>query len=168
MCKTKKTSCWRKTLSAGDIVSFAFPSSERLAEMEKARPSLVLAVDRQDDETMVTVAYGTSSRTRSNTGFELHVRTPEDVAAAGLHKPTRFIGARTVTVPLPSSRFVECAGGTVVLGRVPPQLRLRLEQVARLASQSGSASRRRGCRTPHGRRHRSPPRPERTDPRSAG
>jgi hypothetical protein len=151
---TDTTSFWRDSLLAGDIVSFVFPSSEGDAELEKARPSLILAIDRDGEEPMATVAYGTSSRTRSNTGLELHVRKSEDINATGLHKRTRFVGARTATVPLSSMRFVECAAGTAVLGRLPEPLLPRLAQVVagldRLEDKAGRG--RRGCRSPWGRR----------------
>lgn len=150
---TDTTSSWRDRLLAGDIVSFVFPSSEGDAELEKARPSLVLAIDRDGEEPMATVAYGTSRRTRSNTGLELHVRKPEDIAAAGLHKRTRFVGTRTATVPLSSMRFVECAAGTSVLGRLPAPLVPRLAKVvAGLDRLEETARENRGRRSPWGRR----------------
>lgn len=150
---TDTTSSWRDRLLAGDIVSFVFPSSEGDAELEKARPSLVLTVDRDGEEPMVTVAYGTSSRSRSNTGLELHVRKLEDIEAAGLHKRTRFVGARTATVPLSSMRFVECADGTAVLGLLPTPLLARLAQVVEgLDRLEDKARGGRGCRSPWGRR----------------
>ncbi len=102
---------------------------------------------------MVTIAYGTSRRTRSNTGLEFHVRKADDIKAAGLHKQTRFVGARTVTVPLSSVRFVECAAGTAVLGRLPQSLHPRLAQVvAGLDRREDRARQSRERRSPWGRR----------------
>lgn len=58
MFMTDPMTSWRDRLLAGDIVSFVFPSSEGRAKLEKARPSLVLSIDRTAKETMVTIAYG--------------------------------------------------------------------------------------------------------------
>lgn len=153
---TDTFSSWRDNLLAGDVVSFVFPSSEGDAELEKARPSLVLAVDRVGEEPIALIAYGTSSRTRSNTGLELHVRKSDDIKTAGLHKQTRFVGARTVTAPLSSPRFAECAKGTAVLGRLPAPLHQRVAQVVAVLDRLEEQARRgRGRRSPWGRR-RSP------------
>lgn len=130
MNMTTQTAAWRQTLSAGHIVSFAFPSAENDDALEKTRPALILSVDRSGPEPLATVAYGTSRRTDANTGLELHVRTPADIAAAGLHRRTQFIGARTTTVPLTSARFVTSRAGTAVLGALPDHLQARLAHVA--------------------------------------
>jgi hypothetical protein len=130
MTLTPQIPAWQQTLCAGHIVSFAFPSAENDDAMEKNRPALILSIDRSGPEPLATVAYGTSRRTQSNTGLELHVRTREDIMAAGLRKRTRFIGARTTTVPLTSARFVTCRAGTAVLGTLPDHLQARLEHVA--------------------------------------
>ncbi len=130
MNMTTQTAAWRQALSAGHIVSFTFPCAEGDDKLEKNRPALILSVDRFGPEPLVTVAYGTSRRTDANTGLELHVRTPADIAAAGLHRRTRFIGARTTTVPLTSVRFVTCRAGTAVLGALPDHLQARLAHVA--------------------------------------
>jgi hypothetical protein len=79
---------------------------------------------------MATVAYGTSRRTDANKGLELHVRKPADLAVAGLHRKTRFVGARTTTVALSCVRFVPCHSGTPVLGYLAEHLHCRLKQVA--------------------------------------
>ncbi len=51
------------------------------------------------------IAYGTTSRRRSNVGEEIHVRKREAFTAAGLNEPTRFIGGRRILVPLTHSGF---------------------------------------------------------------
>ena len=127
---TIQTADWRETLAAGQIVSFIFPSAEGAHKLEKNRPALILSVDRSGPEALATVAYGTSRRTDANTGLELHVRTAVDIAVSGLHRKTRFIGARTTIVPLTSDRFVACRAGTAVLGSLPERLHDRLAQVA--------------------------------------
>ncbi len=118
---------WRESLEAGDIVAFSFPSAESDPRLEKARPCLILEVDRDRAEALV--AYGTAAWTRANKGLELHVTKPEDIKVAALRRPTRFVGARTTRVPLTSSRFVECAEGTAILGRLPSSFHARLERI---------------------------------------
>ena len=130
MTLTTQTVDWRETLAAGQIVSFVFPSAEGAHNLEKNRPALILSVDRSGPEALATVAYGTSRRTDANTGLELHVRSTVDMAMAGLHRRTRFVGARTTIVPLTSARFVTCRAGTAVLGSLPERLHDRLAQVA--------------------------------------
>ena len=65
------------------------------------------------------LAYGTTSRRRSNVGHEVHVRHRADYLAAGLNEPTRFVDARRVLVPLNHRGFEICgATGAPVLGRL--------------------------------------------------
>ena len=130
MTLTTQTAAWRQTLSAGHVVSFTFPCAEGDDSLEKNRPALILAVDRSGPKPMATVAYGTSRRTDANTGLELHVRRLADLAAAGLHRRTRFVGARTAIVPLTSPRFVTCRAGTAIFGALPAHLHPRLADVA--------------------------------------
>lgn len=60
---------WRDALEPGDIVAFAFPTTEPNATHEKHRPALVLAIDRSGDVAEAIVVYGTASMTRANTGI---------------------------------------------------------------------------------------------------
>lgn len=116
--------------NVGDIISFRFPSSEQDDQLEKKRPCLVVDTD---DETML-VAYGTSSRSRSNRGNEVSVRSRTDRAFCQLKRTTRFVGNRTVRVPLDSVRLARNKKGVSKIGRLPERLMPRLEHVrARLA-----------------------------------
>ena len=114
------TDAWRDHVSYGDIVSFRFPlAEENSTERPKARPCLILDTEVQVGQRYALIAYGTTSRRRSNIGHEVHVRCRSDYIAAGLDEPTRFIGARRLLVPLKHSGFVVCrATGSAVLGRL--------------------------------------------------
>ena len=114
------TEAWRDHVSCGDIVSFRFPLAEKDAEgRPKARPCLILDIEEKGGQRYALIAYGTASRRRSNVGYEVHVRRRTDYIAAGLDKPTRFVGARRVLVPLTHSGFIVCgATGSAVLGRL--------------------------------------------------
>lgn len=50
---------WRDTLAPGDIVAFAFPTTD--AAQEKHRPALVLAIDRSGAVAEAVVVYGTAA-----------------------------------------------------------------------------------------------------------
>lgn len=114
------TDVWRDHVSHGDVVSFHFPLAEEGAtERPKARPCLILDIEEKGGERFALIAYGTTSRGRSNIGYEVHVRRRAEVMAAGLHEPTRFVGARRLLVPLTHTGFVmRGATGTAVLGRL--------------------------------------------------
>jgi hypothetical protein len=91
---------------------------------------LVLEVRVIEGRRCARLAYGTSVRSRANRGREVHVRRPEGMAQAGLHRPTRFVGTRCVTVPLDDPRFVVSAQtGSPVLGRLDADLRARMTEV---------------------------------------
>lgn len=122
---TDQSTTWRDTLAAGDIVAFVFPCPDD-PSAEKSRPCLVLEIDRANGEAVVV--YGTSRWTGANRGQELHV-TGEAARSSSLDKPTRFVGARRVRVPLGSPRFVECRAGTAILGRLTESLRPRLDRM---------------------------------------
>ncbi|MBR9765791.1 MAG: hypothetical protein GYB53_20300 [Rhodobacteraceae bacterium] len=104
-------------IRSGDIVSFRFPYSEGMAPY--ARPCLVL--DTTGDEFLL--AYGTSSRERSNTGFE--IRLNAEFAKCGLDRPSRFVLARRIRVARRDPRFETNASSTAVLGQLTEPLRLR-------------------------------------------
>ncbi|WP_088636351.1 hypothetical protein [Phaeobacter sp. 22II1-1F12B] len=101
----------------GDIVSFRFPYSEGMTLY--ARPCLVL--DATEDELLL--AYGTSSRERANTGFE--IRLNAEFAACGLNRASRFVLARRIRVARSDPRLETNASGSPVLGRLTEALRLR-------------------------------------------
>src|SRR6056297_1555879 len=114
------TAAWQDHLSYGDIVSFRFPLAEEgHTGRPKARPCLVLEIETHGGERYALLAYGTTSRRRSNIGYEVHVRRKVDYLSAGLNEPTRFVGARRLLVPFDHSGFVICrATGAPVLGRL--------------------------------------------------
>ncbi len=114
------TLAWRDHVSYGDIVSFRFPLAEEgSARQPKARPCLILDIEMRGDQLYALLAYGTTSRRRSNVGYEIHVRRRADYLSAGLNEPTRFVGARRLLVPLIHSGFATCrAAGSAVIGRL--------------------------------------------------
>ncbi|MBJ3764373.1 hypothetical protein ILP92_16655 [Maribius pontilimi] len=114
------TAAWQDHLSYGDIVSFRFPLAEGgHVGRPKARPCLVLDIEERGGQRYALLAYGTTSRRRSNIGYEVHVRRQTDYLLAGLNESTRFVGARRLLVSLNHSGFVICgATGAPVLGRL--------------------------------------------------
>ena len=130
-CPPCPSTPWHARLAPGDVVSFRFPVADpgRGARVKK-RPCLVLEVRVVEGRRHALLAYGTSVRSRANRGREIRVRRPEGLAQAGLHRPTRFVGARSVTVPLDDPRFVVSAQtGSPVLGRLDADLRARMAEV---------------------------------------
>jgi hypothetical protein len=114
------TDAWRDDLSQGKIVLFRFPLSEGGDDTEiKARPCLVLDIETIVGVRYAVIAYGTTSRRKSNVGEEIHVCKRAAYMAAGLNEPTRFVGARRILVPLTHTGFVDVANtGSPVLGRL--------------------------------------------------
>lgn len=123
---------WQAQLRAGDIVTFKFPLAERSHRLGKTRPCLVLAVADHAGVPHALVAYGTSADTPANRGHDLSIDTPDAMAAAGLHRPTRFVGARRVLVPLTSEQFRPRAEtGSPLLGHLATDDRRALLDVLR-------------------------------------
>ena len=116
----KMTPAWQDHVTHGDIVSFHFPFAEDISiGQPKARPCLILDIELIGGQRYALIAYGTTSHRRSNVGHEVHVRRRAEYLSAGLDKPTRFVGARRVLVPLTHSGFAICsATGSAVLGRL--------------------------------------------------
>ena len=123
-----KPSTWRDQLRPGDIVVFRFPCSDDCAT-EKARPCLVIGVDARAGT--AEIVYGTSRWTDANRGQELHVTARTALAEASLDRPTRFVGTRRTQVELTSPRFVECRGGTAIVGRLGGQFAQDLDRLRR-------------------------------------
>ncbi|WP_295046796.1 hypothetical protein [uncultured Paracoccus sp.] len=116
---TSTTSCnWASSLRPGMILSFRFPLGEGEGETPKARPCLVLAVMEDPHDQRITLAYATSADTPANRGVDLDLSDPRDCQAAGLHRPTRWVLARRVTVPSSDKGFV-LRRGSPVIGTVP-------------------------------------------------
>ncbi|TDL83492.1 hypothetical protein [Meridianimarinicoccus aquatilis] len=137
-----QTAAWREALAIGDIVSFRFPVAEDRTDIApKARPCLVLDLTLIGEIRYATLAYGTSSQCRFNSGYEVRLSAAADYAAAGLHEPTRFIGTRRLMVPLNHRGFVICAKtGAPVLGRVQEKTAARMHAVrARIQAEADIA-----------------------------
>lgn len=154
------TEAWRDHVTYGDIVSFRFPLAEQDATgRPKARPCLILDIEVKGDQRYALLAYGTTSRRRSNVGYEVHVRHRADYMVAGLNEPTRFVGARRMLVPLNHSGFDICgATGSAVLGRLDGTaldamnaVRGRIHAMRDIA-EDRRASRRRGASSAAGKR----------------
>ncbi|MCR9111581.1 hypothetical protein [Marivita sp. XM-24bin2] len=108
---------WRETLSWGDIVSFSFPV-EGAGRPPKKRPCLVLDITNLGETRYAVLAYGTSADTSANRGYEVKL-TETEARAAGLHRSTRFVGARRMLVALDHCGFVICAAtGAPTIGRL--------------------------------------------------
>ena len=120
---------WQDLLEAGDIVSFAFPVSEPGdCSPRKARPCLVLEIVEMSGVRCAHLAYGTSIWSRANRGLELRVSRKDDIDATGLVKPTRFVGARRLLIPLDDDGF-RCRNGSPVIGKLPEELQPRLQAI---------------------------------------
>ena len=114
----KMTAAWQDHIAHGDIVSFRFPLAEEGArEQPKARPCVVLDIERIGDHRYALLAYGTTSRRPSNVGYEIHIRKRDDYANVGLNEATKFVGRRRLLVPLAHRGFAICSDiGSPVLG----------------------------------------------------
>ena len=130
---------WRSRLRPGDIVVYRFPVAEgpEASEAPKARPCLVMEIETFGGRPFATIAYGTSARSKANRGYEVPVLRAPDHAAAGLHRPTRFVGFRRLLVSLQNGGFVASAAtGSPVIGRLPEGPLNRLDRVrARLQAE---------------------------------
>ena len=151
---------WRSTLAAGDIVAFRFPVSEDDTEAKpKVRPCLVLEIETVCGKRYALLAYGTTSNTAANHGYEVRV-SKADAQGNGLRQATRFIGARRILVSLDSSGFaVSSTTGAPILGTLDAAARERMNRVrARIHAERDIAadcrasrrSRRNRLRTPYG------------------
>lgn len=122
------------SLKRGAVVSCFFPLSE---EPDKpgptARPALVIGVfhDRIDQQWKAIVAYGTSRKTRANTGYEVRINHPESLAMAGLARPTRFTLSRMRILPVNDAYF-NSVDGNIVTGCLDSSLQNRLDQTCEL------------------------------------
>lgn len=139
---------WHDTLSYGDVVIFRFPVAEEDGgDAPKARPCLVLDVERFGDRQYTLLAYGTTQANRANRGYEIRVYAPEEYAAAGLRNPTRFVGARRILVPLDHADFALGPTGTPVIGRLSGAAFERMNAVrGRIHAEADIASERRAER----------------------
>ncbi|MEE4210827.1 MAG: hypothetical protein V2I43_16375 [Parvularcula sp.] len=137
---------WQRTLQRGDIVSFVFPCSEDdPTEPPKARPCLVLELEDRAGQRFAQLAYGTTSMSGRNKGYEVRVMQREDHLSCGLHEPTRFICARTVAVSVDHPAFRRAPDrGTPLIGRLTEPLLDRMNAVrGRLHAEADIAAERR-------------------------
>lgn len=120
---------WRDHIAVGDVVSLRFPCATD-DTTPKARPCLVLDIETINGQRYALVAYGTTATTGANRGYEIRVSFTEALASAGLHKPTRFVVARRLLVPVESAGFA-CSAmtGAPVLGRLTGETRERMQAV---------------------------------------
>jgi hypothetical protein len=137
---------WQETVTRGDLVSFVFPCQEdHPTEPPMARPCLILELEQRSGLRFAQAAYGTTAMSGRNKGYEVRVLNDEDRRLAGLHEPTRFIGARTVWVSLNHEAFRLAPGrDTPVIGRLPQPLLDRMNAVrGRLHAEADIAADRR-------------------------
>jgi len=81
--------------------------------------------------------------TRANKGYEIRVFQRADLCASGLRKPTRFIGARRISIPLTHRGFSNTSGSPIV-GHLAPALHERFNAVrARIHAEADIAADRR-------------------------
>ena len=146
---------WQTTLSVGDVVRYRFPLDEEdtTTEGAKARPCLVLETPRIGQRRYAKLAYGTGSTTRANRGCEVSVNRPASLRAAGLDRPTRFVGRRSLIVRLDNSRVEPDPSGSPVVGTLDPELQARMHEVrARLHAEADMAAEERRTRRAERRR----------------
>lgn len=112
-------------------MSYRFPVSEEDGTAApKIRRCLVLDIEIIGGERYALLAFGISAKSGANHGYEIRVRSAKAVRAAGLHRSTRFIGARRLFVPLDGTGFAICAAtGAPVLGRLDETARRRMNAV---------------------------------------
>ncbi len=140
---------WQEGLNVGDVVAFRFPVSEEDGTATpKVRPCLVLDIETIAGLNFALLAYGTTSATSANCGYEIPIRASKALCSAGLHRPTRFVGARRLLVPLDATGFVlGRVTGSPVLGQLDGPPRDRMNAVrARIHAERDIAADRRASR----------------------
>ena len=114
----------------GDVVSCRFPLAERPDEPgEKARPCVVL--NAYDHENLyrraLMVAYGTSVIGGRQSRTDCVIEDASELAAAGLHRPTKFVGDRARVLPYNRRYFRANRFGSTVIGSLHEASRNALE-----------------------------------------
>ncbi len=125
---------WKASLTPGHVVRFRFPVAPEAGHqpVAKRRPCLILEVFHLCGQRFVKLAYGTSAETNANKGCEVRVNQPDGCAAAGLDRPTRFVGARSIIVSVEHPGFEATPEtGSPVMGRLDASLTGRLLTVRR-------------------------------------
>ena len=133
---------WAEHVQPGYVVLFRFPvrypQTKDGAPM--TRPCLVLEVDGENASRRLVLAYGTTSTSVSHTGYDIRLTRLSDLKSAGLKRPTRFIGARLLSVSPNHDGFPIGMTGTPVTGRLSDAPWERMQRVrARLHAEHGIA-----------------------------
>lgn len=104
----------------GHVVLFRFPvrHPQTIDGLPTARPCLVLEVDGEGASRKLALAYGTTATSVSHTGYDIRLTRLSDLRNAGLKRPTRFIGARLLSVSPNHEGFPIGMTGTPVTGRL--------------------------------------------------
>ncbi|SEJ52120.1 hypothetical protein SAMN05421762_1184 [Pseudooceanicola nitratireducens] len=148
--KTEETAHWADDIQRGDIVLFRFPvrNSQAADGLPVARPCLVMEVDGEGENQRLVLAYGTSRIAATNTGYDIAVKGVE-LRAAGMTRPTRFIGARLLSVSPNHSGLMTGDLGTPLVGRLTGKSLDRMHWVrGRLHAEHDIAAERRRENTP--------------------
>lgn len=134
---------WQAELQRGDVVLFRFPVAEgsQAPLSPKRRPCLVLEVHDRLGRRAATLAYGTSSSGKANSGYNVVVSGQNSMEHAGLKQPTRFVGVRRITVSLDHSGFdLADITASPVIGRLDEALAERMNAVrARIQAEADIA-----------------------------
>ena len=94
---------WIDDVHPGTILLFRFP--ERHDDLAgKKRPCVVLATQPGPAGLQIALGYGTSAKNAANRGFDINVES-DDCEATGIHRATRFVLARRITVAAADLRF---------------------------------------------------------------
>ncbi|WP_156127821.1 hypothetical protein [Pseudooceanicola atlanticus] len=133
---------WAEYVEPGHVVLFRFPVRYPQTKdgLPTARPCLVLEVDGEGASRKLVLAYGTTATSISHTGYDIRLTRLSDLKSAGLKRPTRFIGARLLSVSPNHDGFPIGMTGTPVTGRLADAPWERMQWVrARLHAEHGIA-----------------------------
>ena len=143
---TKATAHWADHVRPGDVVLFRFPVPFPQTRDGKpgVRPCLVVEVDAHGDERRLVLAYSTTATTASNAGYDIAITHVADLQTAGLHRATRFIGSRLLSVSPNHVGFDVGGSGAPVVGHLTGSRLERMQWVrARLHAEHDIAADRR-------------------------
>jgi hypothetical protein len=136
----------------GDVVSAYFPEDERPNNPGiKSRPCVILQVQRSDKPGVwyVRIAYGTTQKILPNElrVGDVPVTKPDNMRAAGLHKPTKFVLTRSKIIPYTHAYIRANTAGSSFLGELCAEDRrnaeIAIEKIKeQRAVQQASATRR--------------------------
>lgn len=126
-----QATAWRDQLRPGDVVLFRFPCAEaKPAEKPKRRTCLVVETTERSNSRLVELAYGTSIEGGLNVGDEVHVTATDEMAAAGVRRPTRFVCARRIMVTVDYSGWdINRAHPSPIVGHLSEATKQRLNAI---------------------------------------